>query len=267
MTLGMCTATLLRAPLGDVSADDVRETVRAAVATGCPELSVWAHHLPSAADVAALGAHVAVVEAATTWATGTAEEAEAEAHALAELAIEHGATVIAAVTLDADLPDMRHARDNLSLVVAAAERADAQVCVEFLPWTGLPTLAAAWDLVEPLGPRAGILVDTWHWQRQPGGPAPALLATIPGERIGYVQLCDAAATPRGEPFEECMVDRAVPGDGVVDFAALLDVLDAIGAEPFFATEIFNIELIHERGSAGAAAAMAAAARAVDSRFS
>ncbi|HEX4244090.1 MAG TPA: sugar phosphate isomerase/epimerase, partial [Acidimicrobiales bacterium] len=135
-----------------------------------------------------------------------------------------------------------------------------QVCVEYLPWCGISDLATAWELVEPLGPGAGILLDTWHWQRQPGGPNLELLAQIPGERIGFVQLCDAAAEPGDDAMSEAMADRLLPGDGVVDFTALLGQLDAIGARPFFATEVFNPELVRTHGPAEAARMMAAAAR-------
>ncbi|HEY8216996.1 MAG TPA: sugar phosphate isomerase/epimerase [Acidimicrobiia bacterium] len=264
--LGMCTATLLREPLGDASNDDLRATVDAAVAAGCRDLSIWAHHLESIGDVRTSGARLAALEAATAWAGGDRDAAAAEAQHLATLAAEHGAATIAAVTLDPTVDDLDRARDHLALLVAGAEEAGATVCVEFLPWSGIPTLAVAWDLVEPLGPRAGILLDTWHWQRQPGGPCPDLLGTIPGDRIHYVQLCDAAAAPSGDSFEEAMTARLLPGDGVVDFGDVLAVLDRIGAQPYVATEIFNTALVADLGSAGAARAMAAAARSLDARF-
>jgi sugar phosphate isomerase/epimerase len=262
VTIGMCTATLLREPLGAPTEDELQATVDAAVAAGSPDLSVWAFQLAPMGDVRARGARVAAVEAATAWATGDPAATVEEAKHLVAIAAEHGSEVIAAVMLESEPIDFAHARDNLGLLVDEARGVGAQVCVEFLPWTGLPTLAAAWELVEPMGPGAGILLDTWHWQRQPGGPNPELLATIPGERIGYVQVCDAAPTLRGESFEEAMIGRLLPGEGVVDFASLWRVLDDIGAQPFVATEIFNTELVASRGSAGAATAMAEAARDV-----
>ena len=126
---------------------------------------------------------------------------------------------IAAITMDPARPDLERARGNLALVVAAAAGVGAQVCVEFLPWSGIPDLATAWELVEPLGAGAGILLDTWHWVRQPGGPNPELLARIPGERIGYVQLCDAALDAGDDIMAEAMGQRLLPGDGEFDIAA------------------------------------------------
>jgi sugar phosphate isomerase/epimerase len=260
-TIGMCTATLIADPMA-ASGAQVRAAAEAAVAAGAPDLSVWAFQIGGLGDVAALGARIAVVEAAMAWAGGDAEATTAEARQLAGLAAEHGATKIVAVTMDPELADIDRARDNLAILVEAATDAGAQVVVEFLPWSGIPDLATAWRLVEPLGPGAGILLDTWHWQRQPGGPDRELLRRIPGERIGYVQLCDAAARPDGDPLTEAMSSRLLPGDGVVDFAEVAALLEEIGATPFVATEIFNPSIVIDRGTEGAAVAMLEAARAV-----
>ena len=260
-SLGMCTATLLAEPMA-ASATDVRAAVEAAVAAGFSELSVWAHQVEGIGDLAALGARAVCVEAAMAWAGPDAAAAAAEAHRLADLAARLGAGLILAVTMEPVLADVGAARDNLAGLVEAAAQVGARVCVEFLPWSGVPGLAAAWQLVEPLGAGAGVLVDTWHWQRQPGGPCPDLLADIPGERIGYVQLCDAAPDPAPDVLDEAMTGRLLPGDGVVDFTSLLSVLDRIGARPFLATEVFNPELVRRRGAREAAAAMGDAARRV-----
>jgi sugar phosphate isomerase/epimerase len=256
MALGICTATLMTDPLAATEAD-IRAAGEALVAAGVSEASVWTFHIPA---LAGLDLHIEVVEAASAWANTTAAEAGAEAVQIARTAQEVGASKIAAITLEPTLPDLEHARDNLALLVAAATDVGAQVCVEFLPWSGIPDLVTAWELVEPLGPGAGILLDAWHWVRQPGGPNPELLALIPGDRIGYVQLCDAAAQPSDDVMTEALQHRLLPGDGVVDFTTLVQQLDTIGARPFFATEIFNPGLVTAHGADEAARMMAAAAR-------
>ena len=253
--IAMCTATLVADPMsaGD---SDVRAAGEAALAAGFTEASVWAHHIPA---LSGLGLQIGVIEAAMSWANADPDVATAEARRLAGLASEHAATRIMAVCLEPTIADLDRARDNLSILVDAANDVGAQVCVEFLPWSGIPDLATAWSLVEPLGPVAGILLDTWHWVRQPGGPAFDLLAEIPGERIGYVQLCDAAPAADADLLTEAMTSRMLPGEGVVDFAAVFSALDAIHATPYIATEIFNTALVVERGALGAATAMKGAA--------
>jgi sugar phosphate isomerase/epimerase len=252
--VGICTASLLADPLA-ADADAVREAGRAAIAAGFTEASVWAQHLDALAGV---GLRVAVVEAAMAWANAERPTAEAEARRLVATAERVGASTIMAVCLEPRLADLGEARRNLEVLVALAGDIHARVCVEFLPWTGIPDLATAWDLVEPLGPRCGIVLDTWHWVRQPGGPAPDVLARIPGERIGFVQVSDAAAGAGPDLVSEAMTGRLLPGDGIVDFAELATHLAAIGATPFVAAEVFNPALVTEVGPQAAATAMHAA---------
>lgn len=259
--IGLCTATLLEDPMA-AGPEQIRAAAEAAAEAGFTDLSVWGFQLPAMGDLAGLGLQVAVVEAAMTWAAG---DAQPEADQLVSLATSVGASRIVAVTMEPTVPDLDRARDSLGILVELAAGAGVQVCVEFLPWSGIPDLATAWRLVEPLGPDAGILLDTWHWVRQPGGPAVELLRSIPGERIGYVQLCDAAPDPSADVLDEAMTSRLLPGEGVIDFAEVFAVLGEIGASPFVATEIFNPALVAEQGPVGAAMAMADAARSVSPR--
>lgn len=253
--LAACTATLLADPMTATDAE-VRAAGEAARTAGFTAASVWAHHIPA---LTGLDLPIAVVEAATSWANGDADTAVAEARQLASVVADNDATRLVAVCLEPAIADLGHARRNLATLVDVVGDAGAQVCVEFLPWTGIPDLATAWSLVEPLGHAAGILLDTWHWARQPGGPAFELLARIPGIRIGCVQLCDAAADPGPDAMTEAMTNRLLPGDGVVDIAGVLAALDAIGARPVVATEVFNPPMVVAGGAPAAAAAMKAAA--------
>jgi sugar phosphate isomerase/epimerase len=250
--LGICPATLLADPLAATPAD-VRAATEAAAAAGFTHASFWLQHLgafgplESVSDALAdLGLEVSVIEAAFSWPAADDATVRAEADALVAAATAVGATQLGACCLDPEIADVDRARAGLGLVGAAAADAGLTVSLEFLPWTGVPDLATAWQLVDPLGPSVGILVDTWHWLRQPGGPNPKLLAAIPPERIGYVQICDAVAEPGPDPFEEAMTNRALPGDGVVDFRSLFDQLVGMGATPTVTTEVFNAALVTEQ---------------------
>lgn len=249
--VGICLATLLADPM-TAGPSEVAAAAEAIVAAGAEHTSVWSHQLSMLGDPRRLGLRVSVVEAAMSWSGGPTGAARAEAETMIGQATEQGATKLVSVCLDATC-DLDVAREGLAMVVDVASAAGVQACVEFLPWSGIPDLATAWQLVEPLGAGAGILVDTWHWQRQPGGPVPDVLASIPGERIGYVQLCDAAPGD-ARSMGEAMSGRLLPGDGVVDAGALAAVLRSIGADPVIATEVFNPGLLAERGVAGFASA-------------
>jgi sugar phosphate isomerase/epimerase len=253
--VAVCIATLVADPVAATPAE-LRAAGEAAVTAGFDAVSAWVSHLPA---LDGLRLPVAVVEAAMSWANTDAETAMAEARQLASVVAATGATKLVAVCLEPSITDVERARQNLGAVADIAAGAGAQVCVEFLPWSAIHDLATAWRLVEPLGDRAGLLLDTWHWTRQPGGPSYDLLRTIPGSRIGYLQLCDAAGDAGPAPMAEAMSGRLLPGEGVVDFGAVLAALDAIGAEPVVATEIFNPALLAARGGPAAATAMRAAA--------
>jgi sugar phosphate isomerase/epimerase len=257
--LGICLATLLSEPM-TAGPDDLAVAAEAIVAAGVTETSIWAHQLAMLGGVERFGLRVSVIEAAMSWAGGPSAAARAEIESMAAAGAAAGASKIVTVCLEPTL-DFGAASEGLAMVVEVASAAGLQACVEFLPWSGIPDLATAWRLVEPLGPQAGILVDTWHWQRQPGGPAPELLATIPGARIGYVQLCDAAPGG-GRSMDEAMSGRLLPGDGVVDFAGVAALLAQIGADPVVATEVFNPGLLAERGLVPTANAFVTTGRAV-----
>jgi sugar phosphate isomerase/epimerase len=248
----MCPASLM-ADFMSPTGDDVRAAVDASLRAGASASSTWTLHfdalggLEAAASwLNASGLRTEVVEAASNWANTDQAAAESEGKQIAEAAAAVGAKIVMAICLEETLDDLDRARDNLAVLVAHARDAGARTCVEFLPWTGIADLATAWSLVEPLGPDAGILLDAWHWQRQPGGPNLPLLASIPGDRIGYVQMCDAAPGDATDMME-AMAGRLLPGDGVVDFPPLVQTLRQIDARPFFATEVFNPGLLAELG--------------------
>jgi sugar phosphate isomerase/epimerase len=82
-----------------------------------------------------------------------------------------------------------------------------------------------------------------HWHHQDGGPNFGLLEQIPGEHIHYVQVCDTVPprAPAGDYMQEALGNRRLPGEGAVDIERLLATLDRIGADPWFAFEVFNQE--------------------------
>ena len=103
------------------------------------------------------------------------------------------------------------------------------------------------ELIAEAGARnLGLVLDTWHWLRQPGGPDEATLRSIPGSRIHCVQLDDTTLLGSGDdPMMESMTARLLPGEGDVDWTSLLGILDDIGADPIWAPEVFSVELLHE----------------------
>lgn len=262
--LANCAAWLRREPL---SIDNValEDSLRATREAGFDAVAVMGFQVQFGGDdaariVADSGLPVSTIDAALGWVDGPSDAALAEIDGLLALADQLGAGVIHATTLNAEV-DLSAAADGYAAIAERAERAGKVLGLEFLPWTGVPSLAVANQLCESAGPSAGILLDAWHWVRQPGGPDLELLRSLPGHRITSVQLSDTAATPSADVEHEAMHDRLLPGDGTVDFAALWEALDHIGAEPAIAAEVLSDDLV-AAGPDAMADSVHAAARAV-----
>jgi sugar phosphate isomerase/epimerase len=94
----------------------------------------------------------------------------------------------------------------------------------------------------------GLVLDTWHWFRQPGGPNLDALRATPPERIHLLQLNDAPTEAGQDLLTETGTARLLPGDGVIDITSVLDALDDIDAKPLVVSEVFSTSLA-ESGSA------------------
>ena len=127
---------------------------------------------------------------------------------------------------------------SLAVICERATNSGLRVNLEFIPFLGVPDLATAWRVVQLSGiADAGIVLDTWHYFR--GTPDHDLLARIPGERIGAVQVSDAAATPVGDLEHDCLHCRLPPGTGSFPLSEVLRILSATGGLHDVGPEIFS----------------------------
>jgi sugar phosphate isomerase/epimerase len=134
------------------------------------------------------------------------------------------------------------------------------VHLEFLPWTKIPDLDAAWYVVRAAGrANGGIAVDAWHFARS--GSTLDGLRLIPGDRILGIQLDDGPAQPEADLISATLHHRLLPGRGDMDVAGLAAVLTDIGADAPFGVEVFSDDL-HALGSEEAARLAGEATRSV-----
>jgi sugar phosphate isomerase/epimerase len=132
------------------------------------------------------------------------------------------------------------------------------VHLEFLPWTRIPDVATAWEVVRGAErSNGGVAVDSWHWFR--GGGDEAVLRSIPGERILGIQLSDGPAAAEPNLIHATLHDRLPPGEGEFDLESLIGLLNQIGASAPVGLEVFSDEL-HRLPPAVAAGRVADAAR-------
>ncbi|WP_420639668.1 sugar phosphate isomerase/epimerase family protein [Candidatus Poriferisocius sp.] len=265
--LVMSLATLSVNPF-ELTLDELDASLEATASAGYTGISVWPFVLGGAGvdtpwlvdRLAGLGLTHPVTEAAFGWLNPDRDAAAAEMANLCEFATAMGSRELVAVTMEPSLPAMDEAAACFATMCRAAADAGLQVSIEFLPWTGIPDLATAWELLQRAdADNSGIMVDTWHWYRQPGGPNPDLLRRIPGDRLRVVQLCDATAEPPDavDLATETMTSRLAPGDGAVDFAEVMGILGHVGAAPIWFPEVFSAPLAATGPQAMATRVMAA----------
>ena len=123
-------------------------------------------------------------------------------------------------------PDLSRMAANLAALADEAAGFGIAPVLEFFPWTVVPGLTQARDLVAASG-RAdvGILVDALHFDRS-GSRLADLAALAPG-MVPFLHLCDAPVHP---PYTEDQllhagrVERLPPGAGQIGLRAILDAL-------------------------------------------
>lgn len=254
--LVLCTAPLVGGAM-EITGEQLKTIIDATADAGFRGASLWAfHHMSALVDGASSdqirgwhsdrGISVPIVESLIGWETGDLAAIERQCAPIFNVATLYDAKRVAAVVLAPEI-NFDAATTGLAELARMAGERGLEVCIEWLPWTGLPDLKSAWRLVQDAGAEnLGLVVDAWHWLRQPGGPDEATLRAIPGDRIHCVQLDDTTAVGTGDdPMMESMTNRLLPGEGDVDWPALLGILDEIGADPIWAPEVFNIQLLDE----------------------
>ena len=268
--LVFCAGTALAAPLA--------ARARAAAAAGFTSISLWAEDVERAraeghtdGDLRALlddlGLHVAELDGVSRWLPGA--DALPFGHRIEEylvLAQSLGGRSINVMEIFGQKSDPDEAAAAFAALCEQARPHGLLVHLEHLPWSGVPDLRAAWQIVDRAGcANGGLMLDTWHFLRSGGRPED--LRAVPGERIFAVQLADAPAAPDGHVMDETLHRRRLPGEGDARVAEIIRTLDAIGCTAPLGVEVFSdalgalpVEEIARRAAAATRAVLAEAAR-------
>lgn len=265
-----CLSTLFSDPFS-ITAEQFDEALAAVAATGASGVSLWSlHHLLLGGDSASIRANISAhglsvtcIEAIYGWGNAaSADAAVADSEPSIELCVDYGAPILVAVVLEPELATIDATVGNLAAVADRAAEANVSIAIEFLPWSGIPDLATCWDVVQRADrSNVGILVDSWHWHHQPGGPNPEVLAQIPGDAITLFQICDAEADPTSDMMAAALARRPLPGAGVIHHEPLFEVFREIGADPIVSPEVFSDSLRAQHTMADLAALIASASTA------
>lgn len=123
----------------------------------------------------------------------------------------------------------------------AADR-DIRLQLEFMPFSGVPDLSTAWDVVRFADrPNGGLVLDTWHLFQS--GSSLDLLRTIPADRIFSIQLSDGVAEPANELWNAAVHRRRLPGDGTFDLVGALAMLLESGWDGALGPEVVSDALV------------------------
>lgn len=169
-----------------------------------------------------------------------------------ELATEMGATTASVLgQFRTDFGDPRRGRaapahvsidlltESFARLCDDAAHAGIVLQVEFIPMSDIRDLATAWHIVRAADrPNASIIIDYWHFFLS-GSPYD-LLATIPTERIGAIQLNDVGRA-EGTLFEQVR-HRMLPGAGGAQTVRLTRQLADQGALRAVGPEVVNPDL-------------------------
>jgi sugar phosphate isomerase/epimerase len=186
------------------------------------------------------GLSVPASEVILEWASPE-RAASAENARIIDLSARAGARTVIVAALE-ELGSFDAAARGLAELCDRAGERGLDISLEFLPFGGILTIAAALRLIEAADrENLGLVLDVWHWSRQAGGPDFATLAQFPPERLHILQLNDAAAEPAADLLQEC-ANRLLPGEGDADIAALLAAIGRMGAAPVVITEVFSQSL-------------------------
>lgn len=128
--------------------------------------------------------------------------------------------------------------DRVAAIAEVFAAAGTRVGIEFMPFSGVRTLAEALELRDRAG--VGIVLDTLHLLRS--GCAPAELDALAATDIACVQLADGSPEPDRPPAEESRAARLLPGTGASDIAGYAAALDRIGYGGAVSIEVLSAPL-------------------------
>lgn len=127
-----------------------------------------------------------------------------------------------------DDKDLAVITERFAQVCAMAARYGLQVDLEFMPWSGISSVASAVSVVTAAAqPNGQVLIDALHLSRSGGHPSD--LAAFDRRAFGYLQLCDAPAMLPPDLdaiLHEARTERLIPGDGGLPLLELLAVFPA-----------------------------------------
>ncbi|WP_213336005.1 sugar phosphate isomerase/epimerase family protein [Enterococcus casseliflavus] len=193
---------------------------------------------------------VTEVEYITLWAdpNKTIETPETLLQQFKEQTIYHMARLFGVGHINCGLMEKYPAEVHIQAFKELCTRSKELVIgLEFMPYSGVPDLASAWNIVKEADCDNGMLIlDTWHWAR--ANMTAADLEGVPAEKVVSIQICDVLERRYPDTIlrDESMHDRLCPGTGWGDTEGFLRALKAHGIKPrVVGTEVISDPILSQ----------------------
>ena len=122
--------------------------------------------------------------------------------------------------------DIGGAAQRLAALAERLDRRGLLVAIEAFPWSALPDVATAVEVLRRSGAvTAGLMVDVWHFFN--GGACLDALDDVPGAGVVAVQLNDGPRVYQ-DFLHHARAARRLPGEGELDVVGLVRAVSAAG---------------------------------------
>jgi sugar phosphate isomerase/epimerase len=206
------------------------------------------------------GLRLVEIEFLGGWALdGEYEELAATTAGVEAVADALGGRHVSAGEFRAGRLDLDAAGARLGRLAERLAHRGLRVAVEAFPWSALPDVATAVELLRRAGSEhAGLMVDVWHFFN--GGADLAVLDHLPGGGIVAVQLNDGPRVRR-DFLKHARTARRLPGFGDLDVVGLVRAVRRAGFAGPWSVEV-NTPVFRDLPVEEAAVVAADAATAV-----
>jgi sugar phosphate isomerase/epimerase len=243
-----------------VMALDFEERIRAAHAGGFTATSLFPFEVRQAEQAGmpmrelrerfeSAGVRIAVVDPLARWLpswrrprlpSGDPALGDFKPDEIFAMSVALGADLISVLALFDPRVDPEQGTAAFAALCDHAAEHGLRLQLEFIPGTGLPDLASAWEIVRDADrPNGGLLADSWHFFRS--DPDFELLSSIPADRVFALQLEDAPLLAPEDVAHESLHARLLPGEGELDLARFLRELPGDELPALSGPEVFSDE--------------------------
>ena len=208
------------------------------------------------------GLRLVEIEFLDGWAQGADELSFAAAVADVEsVADALGGRHVSAGEFRPGVLDLDAAAARLASFAGRLDARGLLVAVEAFPWSALPDVSTALELLRRAGTaNAGLMVDVWHFFN--GGSSLDVLDDLPGAGVAAVQLNDGPRV-HADFLRHARAARRLPGSGELDVVGLIRAVQAAGFTGPWCVEVNTPEFRELPVEAAAKAAADAALTVLD----